>query len=97
MFGPLKGKTLDSNTLCNANVCGDPRFNDIEEKPEIDRKLQKLWDLDSNGIREPDKVLENVLDDISFTGERYSVGLPWKVGHKPLPSNYNVSLLRLKS
>ena len=97
LSGPLKGKTLDSNTFCNANVCVDPRSNNIEEKQETDRKLQKLWDLDSIGIREPDKVHEHVLDDISFTGERYSVGLPWKIGHKPLPPNYNVSLLRLKS
>ena len=40
---------------------------------------------------------ETVLDDIKFTGYRYSVGLPWKLDHKPLPSNYNVSYLRLKS
>ena len=29
-------------------------------------------------------------------GDRHSVGLPWKTGHKPLPSNYSISLLCLK-
>ena len=59
--------------------------------------MPNLWDFDSIGIREADKVHESVLDAITFTGSRYSVGPPWKIGHKPLPSNYNVSLLRLKS
>ena len=59
--------------------------------------MHNLWDFDSIGIREADKVHESVLDAITFTGSRYSVGLPWKIGYKPLPSNYNVSLLRLKS
>ena len=80
------------------NVCVDPMSTPNKvEKQEIDSNLHKLWDLDSIGIREEDKVHESVLDDIAFTGSRYSVGLPWKLGHKPLPSNYNVCLLRLKS
>ena len=48
-------------------------------------------------MHEEDKVHESVLDDITFMGNRYSVGLPGKLGHKPLPSNYNVCLHRLKS
>ena len=39
----------------------------------------------------------SVIDNIIFTGKRYSVGLPWKVVHKPLPSNYANSFARLKS
>ena len=42
LTGPLKGKTLDSNTLSNMNVCVDPRSNCTEEKHETDMKLQKL-------------------------------------------------------
>ena len=34
---------------------------------------------------------------MKWIGKRYSVGQPWKVGHDPLPSNYNVSMTRLKS
>ena len=94
---PLKGKTLDSNTVCSVHICVDSKFSNQTEKQELEMLMHNLWDLDSIGIRESDKVHESVLDAITFTGNRYSVGLPWKIGHKPLPSNYNVSLLRLKS
>ncbi len=66
-------------------------------KQDLDKTVHKLWDLDSLGIRVEDEVHEGVIDDILFTGERYSVGLPWKVGHAYLPTNYNNSLSRLKS
>ena len=94
LSGPLKGEKFDSIN-CNVNFCIDSRPA-MNEKQDLDAKLQRLWDLDSLGIREQDEVHENVLDDILFSGKRYSVGLPWKVGHKPLPSNYNVSLQRLR-
>ena len=97
LSGPLKGKTLDSNTVCSVHICVDSKFSNQTEKQELEMLMHNLWDLDSIGIRESDKVHESVLDAITFTGNRYSVGLPWKIGHKPLPSNYNVSLLRLKS
>ena len=66
-------------------------------KQEIDRDIHKLLDLDSIGIREENEVRQNVIDNIIFTSKCYSVGLPWKVGHKPLPSNYQGSMIRLKS
>eukprot|EP00794_Sanderia_malayensis_P016165 gene16165-biopygen13734 len=94
--GPLKGEKLAS-VDANVNICVDSMFSlAANQKDDLDTKVQKLWDLDSLGIREGNKVHENVLDNISFTGGRYSVGLPWKLGHKPLGSNYNVSLQRLK-
>ena len=40
---------------------------------------------------------EYLLDDIEFTGKRYRVRLPWKIGHPFFPDNYNLSLGRLKS
>ena len=63
----------------------------------IEEQVNKLWDLDSLGIRPKDNVHEALLDDIVFTGERYSVSLPWKEGHGPLPLNYNNCVARLKS
>ena len=100
LSGPLKGKKLDYlyDNDCQVNICIDESSSvACLGNQDLDSKLNKLWDLDSIGIREVDKVHETVLDDIKFTGYRYSVGLPWKLGHKPLPSNYNVSYLRLKS
>lgn len=59
--------------------------------------VNRLWDLETLGIRECDEVHEEFLDSIRFTGERYSVRLPWKEGQEELPSNYAKSLVRLKS
>ena len=63
----------------------------------IDEQVNKLWDLDSLGIRPNDDVHEALIDDIVFTGERYSVSLPWKAGCGPLPLNYSNCVARLKT
>ena len=49
-----------------------------------------------NRIRENDEVHTNLVHDIAFTGDRYSVSLPWKIGHKDLPSNYDIYYSRLQ-
>eukprot|EP00794_Sanderia_malayensis_P006437 gene6437-biopygen4765 len=73
--------------------------DDLEhnEERKLGLEVHKLWDLDTLGIRPQNEVHEKVIDNISFTGGRYSVGLPWKAGHRPLPSNYLNSLARLNS
>ena len=91
LSGPLKGEKFDSSPQCSVNLLPcEPSAKGIEEQ------VNKLWDLDSLGIR-PKDVHEALLDDIVFTGERYSVSLPWKEGHGPLPLNYNNCVARLKS
>lgn len=74
----VEGEKRESSG-CSANFCIDsqPTFN----KPvivELESNLPKLQDLDSIGMRQEDKVHESVLDNVSFTGIRYSVGLPRK-------------------
>ena len=93
LSGPLRGEKLELevNSDVVVNYLSEPK------KQENDRDIHKLWDLDSVGIREENEVRQNVIDNIIFTGKRYSVGLHWKVGHKPLPSNYQGSMIRLKS
>lgn len=66
------------------------------QEPSSELQMHLLWDLDSIGIRPTDDVYVDTVDNIEFTGDRYSVRLPWKVGHKPLASNYGISLSRLK-
>lgn len=65
------------------------------ESPRDD--LNKLWDLDSVGIREKDSVCEAFEKNISFEEGRYSVNLPWKDHHELLPDNYENSVMRLNS
>ena len=59
--------------------------------------FEKLWNLDSIGIREKDTVLEAFERDVTFQGGRYSLHLPWKEHHKLLPDNYENSVARSSS
>ena len=98
LSGPLPGEKSSSIVTCNhvVHVIEPMPFN-RQEKQDLEKSLHKLWDLDTLGIRAEDEVHEGTIDNISFTGERYSVQLSWKVGHSPVPTNYNSSLIRLKS
>ena len=91
LSGPVKGKKLNSSISVNFVSSFEPKMRKIEEE------VNKLWDLDSLGIRAEDEVHENLVDNIVFTGERYSVSLPWKAGYGPLPYNYQTCVARLKS
>ena len=101
MSGPLSGKKLNSVENANVNLMSSFQNSVLHPSTSNDRELDsavhKLWDLDTLGIKKEDEVHANLIDDIEFTGQRYSVKLPWKVGHKPLPSNYVSSLSRLSS
>ena len=94
LSGPLKGKTLNSAENVNINLVIDAA-NGIDQP--LTKEVEKMWNLESIGICEGNAVYDDFLDNVEFTGQRYSVKLPWKMGHKTLPSNYNLSLSRLKS
>ena len=69
-----------------------------EERLNLESDVHKLWDMETLGIIESeDEVHETFVNTVSFTGNRYSVRLPWKEGHPELPSNYATSLRRLKT
>lgn len=91
--GPLKGGKLSTVPTSNVNfVMSETK----QEKQRLDDSVNRLWDLDRLGIREENELHETLIDKISFTGERYQVGLPWKVGRGNLLSNYDISLHRLR-
>ncbi len=95
LSGPLKGKKLTSECI-NVNFLPDVKSS-AKVKSQLGLDVHKLWDLETLGIRQENEVHEGVIDDIRFTGQRYSVGLPWKVGCAPLASNYKNSLTRVSS
>ncbi|XP_044165345.1 uncharacterized protein LOC122949316 [Acropora millepora] len=71
---------------------------ETEDKGSLDVDMNRMWDLETIGIKEPRSgVYEEYRDSISFDGQRYSVKLPWKEGHPDLPTNYATSMRRLKS
>ena len=58
--------------------------------------LQKFWELETLGIKEHEtSVYDKFSNDITFTGERYQVKLPFKDNNPMLPDNYAVVLRRL--
>ena len=66
------------------------------DEDSLENNVRKLWSCQGLGISEGDSVHEEFLDNISFTGIRYSVKLPWKVSHDELPDNYLNSLGTMK-
>jgi len=58
---------------------------EIHIRWELDEKLRTFWEFESIGIKqEKNSVLETFKETITFTNQRYEVGLPWKEGHDPL-------------
>ena len=92
LSGPLKG-TRDDMQI-NVNYVG--HASSRVDNHELEDSARKLWDFETLGIRGENEVHEALKDAISFNGKRYEVGLPWKEGHAPLPSNYRNSFKRLK-
>ena len=82
LSGPLKfqGKSFDS--FDNSNVNFLPQVRQDLGMAGIERNVNRLWDLETLGIRQENEIYEAVIDDIQFTGTRYSVGLPWKISQE---------------
>ena len=85
LSGPLKGVQKEP---VNLELC--------REEEGLNKRVNKLWDLETSGIKEEDPVYESLIDDISFNGVRYKVKLPWKEKDAYIPSNYNITIERLK-
>ena len=59
-----------------------------------------FWELELESIgikQEENSFLETSKETITFTNQRYEVGLPWKEGQDPLPDNRNLNQRRLQS
>ena len=95
LSGPLRGTNVDG--LVKSNISLIINATNLSKKQNIEEDVHKLWDLEMLGIRRGDEVYEDLLDRVKFSGERYPVSLPWKLGHKPLPSKYANSRCRLTS
>ena len=93
LSGQLKGESFSYQDSVVNFVQADDRSDS-----NILQQANKLWDLESLGIRpENDASKESFVDEIQFTGSRYSVKLPWKAGHGPIPQNYSTCVSRLKN
>ena len=97
LSGPVPGRhpgSTSTNMICSHVLkvdCAQP-----ENLADLDKKLQTFWDLDTLGVREgEDSVYDKFIRTIELKDGRYSVRLPWKEPHPPLPDNLDVSKSRL--
>ena len=97
LSGPVAVGKSDISDFSLVSLVIEPTPLSHKEIVDVNKSVHKLWDLETVGIRIDNEVHQKAIDDISFNGERYSVGLPWKVGHDPVPDNYSKALVRLKS
>ncbi|CAB3976778.1 Hypothetical predicted protein [Paramuricea clavata] len=87
LSGPLRVQDIEGAELAQVNFVAQ-RMNDEDSLESNVTEAEEV---------EEDKVHEEFLDGISFTGSRYSVKLPWKESHDKLPDNYANSLGRMKN
>ena len=67
------------------------------EISNLDDTLTSFWELESLGIKEPDRsVYTEFGENTCFRDSRYEVSLPWKDPHPTLPDNYQLSFKRLQ-
>ena len=64
---------------------------------QLGKNVKRMWDLETIGVIESKNMHDDFVENIKFNRSRYSVKLPWRDGHENLPSNYKLSLARLKS
>ena len=90
LSGPLQGNecAISSTNLISTSA--------KQDKLLLEGEVSKLWDLDTLGIRPENEIHEKLIDEISYARKGYTVGLPWKVGHEDLPSNYSIRHQRLQ-
>ena len=62
---------------------------------KLEEDIKVLWDLETLGIAESDRVYAEFVDNIMFNGNQYSIKQQ-KEGHDILDSNYKLSLSRMK-
>lgn len=94
LSGPVMGKPgLDTATLVTHVL----RVDTTTELRQLDTSLQRFWDLESLGIVDKEEqVYEQFTEHISIREGRYEFPLPWKDPLATIPSNYELSLGRLK-
>lgn len=66
--------------------------------------LERFWNLESIGIKPPETTDETAAflrhyQDTSITlqGKGYNAKLPWKQDHPPIPTNIDITQIRMRS
>lgn len=103
LSGPVKGVNTDNRIVSNLIISGEPPFTSAtKEKDEVTEMLRQFWDTESIGIndttlecQQPIKF-EDEFSAISYNGQMYEVGLPWKDDCLPSSDHQQMCETRLK-
>ena len=100
LSGPMSQSDPDSNpepSVTNLNVHVLHAESQPIEACTLKDQLRSFWELESLGIREKEETLyDEFASVVKFKNGRYEVPLPWKEFHDPLPTNYQLSMSRLR-
>ena len=93
LSGPAGEQTTVNLTITPTHIL---KIDVYKAEPSLEDQLKQFWELESLGISsEEPPVHERFLQQISFDGQRYEVGLPWKEQHPPLRDHYELCCKRL--
>ncbi|KAK3720463.1 hypothetical protein QZH41_010029 [Actinostola sp. cb2023] len=92
----------NKHTVTNLIIAGERFDNSITENDNdtLNSSLKRFWDVETIGIAPIDEENQgkpNFIQDISFNGDRYEVGLPWKEDRRDIETDYNLCHNRLRS
>ena len=96
LSGPfsIPEQTDTSLSLVTHALLLNPR---LTEEQNLDETMKSFWELEAFGIPSTDRSLyDQFCDTVKFQDGRYEVRLPWKIPRQDLPSNYELSLKRLR-
>ena len=66
-----------------------PAHVKINQDSSLNEKINRFWDLDTNGIKENETSVDDIfVSDLKFEDSRYSVSLPFKEDRPTLLDNY---------
>ena len=95
LSGPVQHQSISVNltTVSSAHAL---KIETYPAEQGLDDHLKRFWELESLGVMENEPLLyEKFTQQISFNGERYSVALPWREDHPPLPDHFELCYRRL--
>jgi len=92
----------NKHTVTNLIIAGERFDNSITENDNdtLNSSLKRFWDVETIGIAPIDEENQgkpNFIQDISFNGDRYEVGLPWKEDRRDIETDYDLCHNRLRS
>ncbi|KAJ8883374.1 hypothetical protein PR048_015217 [Dryococelus australis] len=99
-------EVLDQDVICCAVLTARRVIVEGKLQDMGDFSICALWDLDVLGIEDPEMlrteekrisaIQERFEESLKWNNGRYEVELPWKEGHDPLPTNFEVAQRCLK-